>query len=140
MSKTEQVNFFFSCQLKKSSKYGVLLTYINQDESDFSRNELILHSLAAFWLPFAYKYCTNASRQEIKQIALSAVEQLKRHIQFLEDSFELRVNSHLLEVVETEHKPLSASANEWYEIEDFETLQDLKEFKDEDEIFTNFTS
>ena len=37
MSTSEQVNFVFRHQPKKSSKYGVLLTYINQDSADMTR-------------------------------------------------------------------------------------------------------
>jgi hypothetical protein len=87
MSTSEQVNFVFRHQPKKSSKYGVLLTYINQDGADMTRCDRLLHPVAAFWLPFAYQHCTEASWQEVQQLARSAIYQLKLHVQYLEDSF-----------------------------------------------------
>ena len=113
MSTSEQVNFVFRHQPKKTSKYGVLLTYINQDEADMTRCERMLHPVAAFWLPFAYQHCTDASVKEIQQLARSAVYQLKLHIQYLEDSFGLNSSPILPEVTQAEKKEISAKCRWW---------------------------
>jgi hypothetical protein len=131
MSTSEQVNFVFRHQPKKSSKYGVLLTYINQDGADMTRCERMLHPVAAFWLPFAYQHCTDASIKEIEQLARSAVYQLKLHIQYLEDSFGLNGNSAASEVTHAEEKGFSS--NGWHESENFEETED---FSNEDDILS----
>jgi hypothetical protein len=134
MSTSEQVNFVFRHQPKKTSKYGVLLTYINEDEADMTRCDRFLHPVAAFWLPFAYQHCTDASVKEIQQLARSAVYQLKLHIQYLEDSFGLNGNSAASEVTQAEEKGFSS--NGWHESENFEARSD---FSDEDDILSQFT-
>jgi hypothetical protein len=134
MSTSEQVNFVFRHQPKKTSKYGVLLTYINEDEADMTRCDRFLHPVAAFWLPFAYQHCTDASVKEIQQLARSAVYQLKLHIQYLEDSFGLNGNSAASEVTQAEEKGFSS--NGWHESENFEARS---EFSDEDDILSQFT-
>lgn len=131
MSTSEQVNFVFRHQPKKTSKYGVLLTYINEDEADMTRCDRFLHPVAAFWLPFAYQHCTNASVKEIQQLARSAVYQLKLHIQYLEDSFGLNGNSAASEVTRAEEKEFSS--NGWHESENFEEKED---FSNEDDILS----
>jgi hypothetical protein len=134
MSTSEQINFVFRHQPKKTSKYGVLLTYLNQDSADMTRCDRILHPVAAFWLPFAYQNCTNASAREIQQLALSAVYQLKLHIQFLEDSFRLKGNLALSEVTQTEEKEFSS--NGWHESKN---LDETEDFSQEDDILSQFT-
>jgi hypothetical protein len=134
MSTSEQVNFVFRHQPKKTSKYGVLLTYINEDEADMTRCDRFLHPVAAFWLPFAYQHCTDASVKEIQQLARSAVYQLKLHIQYLEDSFGLNSSPTLPEVTQAEEKGFSS--NGWHESENFE---ETEHFSDEDDILSQFT-
>lgn len=131
MSTSEQVNFVFRHQPKKASKYGVLLTYINEDGAGMTRCERMLHPVAAFWLPFAYQHCTNASLKEIQQLTRSAVYQLKLHIQYLEDSFGLRENSDSPELAQ--EKVSQFSINRWHESENFEETED---FSDEDDILS----
>ena len=131
MSTSEQINFVFRHQPKKTSKYGVLLTYSNTDGADLTRSERMLHPVAAFWLPFAYQHCTNASEQEIQQLARGAIYQLKLHIQYLEDSFGLNGNPVPSEVAQIEDK--GVSTNGWHEGENFEEMED---FSDEDEILS----
>lgn len=129
MSTSEQVNFVFRHQPKRKSKYGVLLTYICEDSAEMTRSERILHPVAAFWLPFAYKHCSDASLSEVQQMARSAIYQLKLHIQYLEESFGL--NSHVLpEVAQTE----STNGKE-----NLERFLDLEDFTQEDDILNQFT-
>jgi hypothetical protein len=129
MSTSEQVNFVFRHQPKKTSKYGILLAYLNRDEADMTRLDRLLHPLAAFWLPFAYQRCTNASPKEVQQLARSAVYQLKLHIRYLEDSFGIDGNPRPLEFAEAEENQFSS--NGWHESEDLEEAED---FSDEDDI------
>ena len=131
MSTSEQFNFVFRHQPKKTSKYGVLLSYINENGADMTRSERMLHPVAAFWLPFAYKSRTNASLKEVQQLARSAVYQLKLHIQYLEDSFGLNGNPVLSGVTQTEEQEFPS--NGWHESENFEAMED---FSDEDEILS----
>ena len=96
MSTSEQVNFVYRHQPKKTSKHGILLTYLKEDEAEFSLKERMLNPLVAFWLPFAYQQCTNVSEQELQQLARSSIYQLKLHIQYLEDSFGLNESQILM--------------------------------------------
>lgn len=130
MSTSEQVNFVFRYQPKRKSKYGVLLTYICEDDADMTRSERILHPVAAFWLPFAYKHCSDASLTEVQQMARSAVYQLKLHIQYLEDSFGLNSPVLLSEVAQIE----STNGKE-----NLERFLDLEDFTQEDDILNQFT-
>jgi hypothetical protein len=132
MSTSEQVNFVFRHQPKKSSKYGVLLTYINADGAEMTRSDRLLHPAAAFWLPFAYQHCTDVSSTELQQLARSAVYQLKLHIQYLEDSFGLQVTSWLSEKPQTEKKMMSS--NGWHKQDD---SQESEDFSDEDDILSH---
>ena len=86
---TEQVNFSFRCQPKRDSKYGMLLSYINEDSAQLTRRERILNALAAFWLPFAYHHQVEISAEELQRLARSSIYQLQLHIQYLRDMFEL---------------------------------------------------
>ncbi|WP_245927785.1 hypothetical protein, partial [Aphanothece hegewaldii] len=95
-----------------------------------SRSDRILHPVAAFWLPFAYKHCSNASPPEVQQIARSAVYQLKLHIQYLEDSFGLSSHS----VLSTKDQEFSSSGKE-----NFEPFLDVEDFSEEDDILSQFT-
>jgi 23S rRNA A2030 N6-methylase RlmJ len=112
----------------------VLLTYINQDSADMTRCERVLRPLAAFWLPFAYQHCTDASWQEVQQLARSAVYQLKLHVQYLEDSFGLNSSPTLLEVTQTQEEQISA--NGWHDSQNFDQIED---FSQEDDILSQFT-
>ncbi|MDZ4870704.1 MAG: hypothetical protein CLLPBCKN_000092 [Chroococcidiopsis cubana SAG 39.79] len=86
---TEQVNFSFRCQPKRDSKYGVLLSYINEDSAELTRRERVLNALAAFWLPFAYHHQGEISVEELQRLARSSIYQLQLHVQYLRDTFEL---------------------------------------------------
>ncbi|AFY89356.1 hypothetical protein [Chroococcidiopsis thermalis] len=86
---TEQVNFSFRCQPKRDSKYGVLLSYINEDSAQLTRRERVLNALAAFWLPFAYHHQGEISVEELQRLARSSIYQLQLHVQYLRDTFEL---------------------------------------------------
>lgn len=132
MSTSEQVNFVFRHQPKKASKYGVLLTYINEDGTEMTRRDRLLHPAAAFWLPFAYQHCTNSSLKELQQLARSAIYQLKLHIQYLEDSFGLQATSLLSEKPQTEEKEFSG--NGWHERNNAEETED---FSGEDDILSH---
>jgi hypothetical protein len=134
MSTSEQVNFVFRHQPQKSSKSGVLLAYINEDGAQMSRSERVLRPLAAFWLPFAYQHCTEASWQEVQQLARSAVYQLKLHVQYLEDSFGLNSSPAVSEVTQSQEKQLFA--NGWRDSQNFDEIED---FSQEDEILSQFT-
>ncbi|WP_013320613.1 hypothetical protein [Gloeothece verrucosa] len=135
MSTSEQFNFVFRHQPKRTSKYGILLTYINQDGADLTRCERMLHPVAAFWLPFAYQNCTDASSSELQQLARSAVYQLKLHIHYLENSFGLNDDSSALEPTQKLEKPFLAevSTNGWHEKDNLPKIED---FSDEDDILS----
>ncbi len=137
MTTSEQVNFVFRHQPKKSSKSGLLLSYINADGADMTRSERVMRPLAAFWLPFAYQHCSKASRDELQQLARAAVYQLKLHIQYLEDSFGLNGNSPLSEPIQVEAK--DNSANGKLNSEEFDPFLDAEDFSNEDEILNQFT-
>jgi hypothetical protein len=132
MSTSKQVNFVFRHQPKKMSKYGVLLTYINQDRAEMTRSERLLHPLAAFWLPFAYQHCTNASLKELQQLARSAIYQLKLHIQYLEESFGLITSPTVPQENQTEEEVVSS--NGWHEQDNSEESED---FSNEDDILSH---
>jgi hypothetical protein len=134
MSTSEQVNFVFRHQPKRRSKYGVLLTYICEDDAEMTRSERILHPVAAFWLPFAYKHCSDASLSEVQQMARSAIYQLKLHIQYLEDSFSLNSPVVPSEVARTEDREFSTNGKE-----NLERFLDLEDFTQEDDILNQFT-
>jgi hypothetical protein len=107
MDTSEKINFVFRQQPPKSSKYGILLTYITENQADMTRNERILHPTSLFWLPFAYQKETNLSQQELQQLARSCVYQLKLHIHYLEESFELNTIPIALEKTQVDAPELS---------------------------------
>lgn len=133
----EQINFIFRCQPKKSSKYGVLVNYINNEE-EMAKNELILTSLASLWLPFAYNSCPGISEKELKKHALFAIHKLKLHIQFLEDTFDLDTHTYL-PLAKTEHE--KSISNGWHQSKNIESFEDLHDeftdFQDEDDILNS---
>ena len=137
MTTSEQVNFVFRHQPKKSSKSGLLLSYINADGADMTRSERVMRPLAAFWLPFAYQHFSEASWEELQQLARAAVYQLKLHIQYLEDSFGLNGNSALSEPIQVEVQDDSAKGK--LNSEEFEPFLDTEDFSNEDEILNQFT-
>ena len=123
MSKTELVKFFFHSKPEKLSINGILLTYLNQNRANIiKKSELILHSLSAFWLPFAYKSCTDISEEEIQKIAISSIYRLKSHIQLLENSFDLDTYYSNLSVQTDKNDRLD---EQLYESEYVETLEEL---------------
>ena len=132
MSTSEQVNFVFRHQPKKTSKYGVLLTYINQDGAEMTRSDRLLHPVAAFWLPFAYQHCTDVSFKELQQLARSAIYQLKLHIQYLEESFGLSTAPTVPE--ETQIEEEMVSSNGWHEQDNSKEIED---FSNEDDILSH---
>ena len=136
MTTSEQVNFVFRHQPKKSSKSGLLLSYINADGADMTRSERVMRPLAAFWLPFAYQHCSKASREELQQLARAAVYQLKLHIQYLEDSFGLNGNSALSEPIQVKVQDDSAKGK--LNSEEFDPFLDTEDFSNEDEILNQF--
>ena len=139
MTTSEQVNFVFRHQPKKSSKSGLLLSYINADRADMTRSERVMRPLAAFWLPFAYQHYSKAkaSRDELQQLARAAVYQLKLHIQYLEDSFGLNGNSPLSEPIQVKVQDDSAKGK--LNSEEFDPFLDTEDFSNEDEILDQFT-
>ncbi|GFE72302.1 hypothetical protein CFPU101_49120 [Chroococcus sp. FPU101] len=110
------------------------MTYICEDNAEMTRSDRILHPVAAFWLPFAYKHCSNASLSEVQQMARSAVYQLKLHIQYLEDSFGLSSHSVLSETTQAKDKEFSSNGKE-----NFEPFLDVEDFSEEDDILSQFT-
>ncbi len=139
MTTSEQVNFVFRHQPKKSSKSGLLLSYINADGADMTRSERVMRPLAAFWLPYAYQHCSKASWEELQQLARAAVYQLKLHIQYLEDSFGLNGNSALSKPVQVKVQDDSAKGK--LNSEEFDPFLDTEaeDFSNEDEILNQFT-
>lgn len=129
MATYEQVNFIFRLQPKKDSKYGVLLTYINEEEEEMPRHERMLHPISAFWLPFAYQQYTNTSTKELQKMARFAIYQLKLHIQYLEYSFELHHSLNLSG--ETQSDSSEASPHNGHEKDYLATTED---FSNEDDI------
>jgi hypothetical protein len=107
MNSPNKVNFVFRQQPKKTSKYGILLTYINQDEINLTRSDRILQPMSAFWLPFAYQRATDLCLEELQQIARSSIYQLKLHIQYLEDSFGLNTLPISLEPTQADYPIVS---------------------------------
>lgn len=85
----KQVNFSFRCQPREGTKNGILLTYLNEDAADMTRADRILHPLVAFWLPFAYQHCTDASSDELQRLARSSINLLKLQIEYIEECFGL---------------------------------------------------
>lgn len=88
-NRRKQVNFSFRCQPREGTKNGILLTYLNEDAADMTRAERILHPLVAFWLPFAYQHCTDASSDELQRVARSSINLLKLQIEYIEECFGL---------------------------------------------------
>jgi hypothetical protein len=76
MSTPEQVNFVYRYQAKKTSRYGILVTYLKDEDAELTIRERILNPLVAFWLPFAFQEYSNASPEEIQQLARSSIYQL----------------------------------------------------------------
>ncbi|MDV3001142.1 MAG: hypothetical protein N5P05_002748 [Chroococcopsis gigantea SAG 12.99] len=128
----EQVNFVFRYQPRKMTKYGILLKYIGSDGADMSRNDRILRPAAAFWLPFAYQSCADVPAEKVRQIARSAVYQLKLHIQYLEESFALNKDVSTLPRPE-EPKSFQGHHN------GSGAFLDTDDFQDEDDILSQFT-
>ncbi len=134
MNTSDKVNFVFRQQPHKTSKYGILLTYITENQADMTRNERILHPTSVFWLPFAYQKKANLSHQELQQLARSSIYQLKLHIHYLEESFGLNTIPFSLEKPQVD-KPELFTHHE-YEQSPKEATED---FSHEDDILNRLT-
>ena len=129
MNTSDKVNFVFRQQPKKTSKYGILLTYINKDEINLTRCDRILQPMSAFWLPFAYQQATDLCLEELQQIARSSIYQLKLHIQYLEDSFGLNTLPISLEPTQPDNPELSH-----HPLDDPDFGEVTEDFSNEDNI------
>jgi hypothetical protein len=134
MDTSNKVNFVFRQQLPKSSKYGILLTYISENQVDMTRSERILHPTSVFWLPFAYQKVTNLSQQELQQLARSCVYQLKLHIHYLEESFGLKTIPSSLEKTQVNVPELSTAHEDEQDSEEI-----TEDFSHEDDILNRLT-
>jgi len=85
---SSRINFIFRCQPEHSCEYGALLDFINR-ETEMPKKELILTTLACFWLPFALDYRGNISKEDLRKRALFAVYKLKLHIYHILNSFDI---------------------------------------------------
>ena len=129
MNPSNKVNFVFRQQPKKTSKYSILLTYINQNEVNLTRRDRILQPMSAFWLPFAYQQATDLCLEELQQIARSSIYQLKLHIQYLEDSFGLNTLPISLEPTQADNPELSH-----HPLDDPDFEEVTEDFSNEDNI------
>ena len=73
----------------KTSFNGILLSYLNQFKTTtFAKKEKILKAISAYWLPFACQWAGYEEGQ-VRQLALSSINQLQWHIQYLREAFNL---------------------------------------------------
>jgi adenine-specific DNA glycosylase len=134
MSTPEQVNFVYRYQAKKTSRYGILVTYLKDEDAELTIRERILNPLVAFWLPFAFQEYSNASPEEIQQLARSSIYQLRLHIRYLEDTFGLREPPIYGTPAKSPRVTPSDRPNGWHSQEDLEERAD--DFSEEDDILS----
>lgn len=99
----EQVDFQFRYQPGSASPYALLLRYLQpkkrrgkqtstllpDDSAEFSKEQMILWALSAFWYPLACKALGNLTEAELKQKARNAIYHLQQQINYLISVFGL---------------------------------------------------
>lgn len=85
-----QAKFSFNFYPKNDSETGILLRYLRDcpDLSGLSTKEKILQALKAYWFPLAVNSISE-DQDEIRNVALSSVNQLYLQIQYLQNVFKL---------------------------------------------------
>ena len=111
----EQFDFEFRYQADATSFYVPLLKYLQKrsrrdsktKKTEFSREQMILWALSAFWYPLACKWLGGFTEAELKQLARNAVYELQKQINYLSQVFGLD----LQEVYPTRSFEASSSSN-----------------------------
>lgn len=112
----EQFDFEFRFQADANSFYIPLLRYLQKrsksdrrkNRAEFSREQMILWALSAFWYPLACKWLGGFTDEELKQFALNAIYELQKQINYLQQVFGLD----LQEVATTKRAETRASESQ----------------------------
>lgn len=91
------VDFEFRYQADVNSFYVPLLRYLQKrnrkygkaKNTEFSREQMILWALSAFWYPLACKWLGGFTETELKQKARNAIYELQKQINYLGQVFGL---------------------------------------------------
>lgn len=102
----EQVDFHFRHQPVSGTPYAVLLKYLDREKNgsrqgrehnsdcaddltEFSKKQMVLWALSAYWYPSACKALGSFSKTQLRQKARNAIYQLLQQIYYLIQMFEL---------------------------------------------------
>lgn len=89
MATEKRVNFRLRFAPHLSSDNGMLFSYlIKHKKAVYSARDRVLKSISAYWLPFAAEWA-NKDEKELRTLALSSINQLELHIQYIRESFDL---------------------------------------------------
>ncbi len=118
----EQFDFEFRYQADATSFYVPLLRYLQKrsrrdsktKKPEFSREQMILWALSAFWYPLACKWLGGFTEAELKQLARNAVYELQKQINYLSQVFGLD----LQEVYPTTVMDANSSSNRQQALDD----------------------
>ncbi len=69
----------FRCQAKKKSEKGFLFEFLQHDEILTSK-EMILQAVKAYWMPIAMAKTNYFSEDELSQVGLRAIQELRRQM------------------------------------------------------------
>lgn len=90
--KTTSLDIRLRLQVDIDSDEHLLYKYLNdQDSLPYSKREMILRALSAFFLTSAYAY-DGRSKEEIRQVLIDADYNWKIHSDYLQTKYDIRFN------------------------------------------------
>ncbi len=85
----KQIKFSFNFYPRKESLEATLVLYLNNfSEKMFDKKVKVMQAVSAYWLPFAGQWA-GYEEEKVRQLALSSINKLQLHIQYLREAFEL---------------------------------------------------
>ena len=132
----KQLRFELRLYPNAGSINGIVLSYLQKcQKEDWSRNEKIMQSILAFWLPFAAAEVTDKEEEEIKTLALSSINRLQCHIQYLREFFKIAQPTGYFNYVNdfsvAQSSPVKVELDELSERSDFSEEEELLDFLQE---------
>lgn len=132
----KQLRFELRLYPNAGSINGIVLSYLQKcQKEDWSRNEKIMQSILAFWLPFAAAEVTDKEEEEIKALALSSINRLQCHIQYLREVFKIAQPTGYFNYVNdfsvAQSSPVKVELDELSERSDFSEEEELLDFLQE---------
>jgi hypothetical protein len=90
-------------KVKPGSKEEVVLEYVRSGDL-MPMRQMLTWTMEMCWLPFAYEWSHADERSRAQKMAIDAVYQLERHLDYIRDTFGLERSSKGENVIETDRR------------------------------------